>query len=184
MRLIKGTQFLNERVFTDVYYDTDSYSLTVKDIWLRSREGRFELKLPLLVGSNRLVDQYDELEDERKIKEALNLPFSGNLAGNLAKAGYSSFCTCKTTRRKYKNGLFTIDLDIVDFQNFTYNIGEIELMINDKSEIKIAIEKIMAFATEQKLTIAPVRGKIIEYLKQAKPSHYQALVQAKVVKDY
>ncbi len=57
-------------------------------------------------------------------------------------------------------------------------------MVNDKSEIEGAIEKIMTFAKEQNLTIAPVRGKVIEYLKRVKPNHYQSLVQAKVVKDF
>jgi len=183
-RLTKDAQFLNERVFTDIYYDTEVFSLTANDKWLRSRGGRFELKLPLHEGADRLADQYDELEDEQKIREALNLLANGNLADNLAKAGYSPFCTCKTTRRKYKKEPFIIDLDIVDFQDFTYNIGEIELMVKEKSEIESAIDKIMDFAKSQNLTIAPVRGKVIEYLKRTKPNHYQALVRAKVVKDF
>ena len=183
-RLTKEAQFLNERVFTDTYYDTEIFSLTTKDKWLRSREGRFELKLPLHKGVYRLADQYDELEDEQKIRKALNLPSNGNLADDLAKAGYFPFCTCKTTRRKYKKEQFIIDIDIVNFQDFIYNIVEIELMVNEKSEIEKAIEKIMYFAKSQNLTIAPVRGKVIEYLKRTKPNHYQALVLAKVVKDF
>ena len=183
-RLTKDAEFLSERVFTDIYYDTEIFSLTANDKWLRSREGRFELKLPLHEGADRLADQYDELEDEQKIREALDLPINENLADDLTKAGYSPFCTCKTTRRKYKKELFIIDLDIVDFQDFAYNIGEIELMVSEKSEIESAIEKIMDFAKSQNLTIAPVRGKIVEYLKRAKPNHYQTLVKKKVVKDF
>ena len=57
-------------------------------------------------------------------------------------------------------------------------------MVNDKSEVESAIEKIMDFAKSQNLTIAPVRGKVIEYLKRTKPNHYQALVQAGVVRDF
>ncbi|OGC82605.1 MAG: hypothetical protein A2788_00165 [Candidatus Abawacabacteria bacterium RIFCSPHIGHO2_01_FULL_46_8] len=102
----------------------------------------------------------------------------------MAKAGYSPFCTCKTTRRKYKKEPFIIDLDIVDFQDFIYYIGEIELMVNEKSEIESAIGKIIDFAKSQNLTIAPVRGKVLEYLKRVKPNHYQTLVRAKVVKDF
>ena len=183
-RLTKNAEFLNERVFTDIYYDTEFFSLTSYDKWLRSREGRFELKLPLHEGADRLADQYDELEDEQKIREALNLPLNGSFADDLTKAGYVPFCICKTTRRKYKKGLFIIDLDIVDFQDFTYNIGEIELMVNEKSEIESAVEKIIDFAKMQNLTIAPVRGKVIEYLRRARPSHYQVLVQSGVVKDF
>jgi adenylate cyclase class IV len=169
-RLTKDAEFLNERVFTDIYYDTEIFSLTTNDKWLRSREGRFELKLPLHEGVDRLADQYDELGDERKIREALNLPLNGDFADDLVRAGYSPFCTCKTTRRKYKKEPF--------------NIGEIELMVNEKSEIESAIEEIMDFAKSQNLTIAPVRGKVVEYLKRTKPNHYQALVQARVVKDF
>jgi len=183
-RLTKNAQFLNERVFTDIYYDTKIFSLTANDKWLRSREGRFELKLPLHEGADRLADQYDELEDEQKIREALNLPINENLTDDLTKAGYSPFCTCKTTRRKYKKELFIIDLDIVNFQDFIYNIGEIELMVSEKSEIESAIEKIMDFAKSHNLTIAPVRGEIVEYLKREKPNHYQTLVKKNVIKDF
>lgn len=183
-RLIKDAQFLNERIFTDIYYDTKSFTLTSNDKWLRSREGRFELKLPFHDGAERLADQYDELEDDRKIKEALNLPSNGNLANDLAKAGYSPFCISRTTRRKYKKRQFIIDLDVVDFQDFTYHIVEIELMVNDKSVIESAIEDIINFAKEQNLTIAPVRGKVIEYLKRVKPNHYQTLVKKGIVNDF
>lgn len=183
-RLTQNTEFLNERVFTDIYYDTDNFFLTAQDRWLRARENRFELKIPLHQGTERLADQYDELEDEEKIRQALNLPRDGNLVVDLEKNGYLPFCICKTTRRKYKNGAFILDLDTVDSKDFTYNIGEIELMVNDKSEIDGAIEKIMNFAKEKNLTITPVRGKVVEYLKRMKPNHYQALVQAGVVKDF
>lgn len=183
-QLARDAEFLSERVFTDIYYDTENFLLTSQDKWLRSREGVFELKLSLHNGVERLADQYDELEDEQKIRQVLNLPPNKNLADDLIKAGYFPFCTCKTTRRKYKKEPFIIDLDIVDFQDFTYNIGEIELMVRDKSEIEDAIEKIMNFAKDQNLTVVPVRGKIIEYLKRAKPNHYQALVKKNVVKDF
>lgn len=181
-RLTKDAQFINERVFTDVYYDTNDFSLTSQDIWLRSREGRFELKVPLHQSTERMVDQYDELEDERQIREALNLPGKEYFTDDLSKNGYAPFCICRTTRKKYKKDLFIIDLDVVDFQDFIYSIGEIELMVNEKIEIEGAIAKIMLFAREQKLTIAPVRGKVIEYLKRTKPDHYNALVLSGVVK--
>ncbi len=183
-RLIKDAEFLSERIFTDIYYDTADYSLTTKDQWLRKRENRFELKLPMHTGPDRLVDQYHELEDERSIREALNMSHSGNLERDLSVAGHLPFCACTTTRRKYARHPFIIDLDSVDFRDFTYRIGEIELMVKDAGEIEVAIEKIMAFAKEQNLTIAPVRGKVLEYLKRMKPDHYQALIQAHVIKEH
>jgi len=71
-RLIKDAEFLSERVFTDIYYDTEKFLLTSQDKWLRSREGKFELKLPLHKGRERLADQYDEIEDEQKIYQLAN----------------------------------------------------------------------------------------------------------------
>jgi len=183
-RLTKGAQFLGERVFTDVYFDTQSFSLTKKEEWLRSREGKFELKISLGERIDGSVDRYDEIEDEEKIREFINLAPSGNFSDALKKAGYSPFCFCKTARRKYKKNSFILDLDVVDFQDFSYNIAEIELMVKDKIEIEKAIEKIMLFAKEQDLAITPVRGKVIEYLKQKRPEHYQSLVKAGVVKDF
>ena len=45
--LIKGADFIEEKEFTDIYYDDKILSLTTKDIWLRERAGKFELKVPL-----------------------------------------------------------------------------------------------------------------------------------------
>lgn len=183
-RLIKNAQFLNWRVFTDIYYDRENFSLTLKDKWLRSREGAFELKLPLQSGTERLADQYEELDDEQKIREALNLSHAESLAADLTTAGYRPICVCKTTRRKYSKEPFTIDVDIVDFQDFTYTLCEIELMVPDKSETESAIQKILNFAKIHRLAITPVRGKVIEYLKRERPNHYHVLVQAGIVKDF
>ncbi len=182
-RLIQGAMFLAERVFTDTYYDTDDYALTRKDIWLRTRDGKFELKIPLQGNSERIVDQYVEIEDDNQIRRKLELPKDSDLLRDLQKAGYKEFCTCETTRKKYKREPFVIDLDIVKFENFIYHIGEIELMVEKPSEVPAASQQIMEFARKQKLTLAPVRGKVVEYLKQRKPAHYEALVKNGVVKE-
>lgn len=182
-RLIQGAEFLNEKAFVDIYYDTADFSLTSKDKWLRSRDDKFELKISLRQAVGRVADQYDELENEGQIKQALNLPINENLTEGLARKGYLPFCRCKTTRRKYKKDIFIIDIDAVDFSDFSYNIAEIELMINDRSETENAITKIIDFAKRQNLAIVPVRGKVIEYLKTSRPNHYRALVQSGVVED-
>ncbi len=57
-------------------------------------------------------------------------------------------------------------------------------MLKDAGDVEAAIEKIMAFAKELNLTIAPVRGKVLEYMKRMKPDHYQALIQAHVIKEH
>lgn len=183
-QLTAGSEFLKRITFTDVYYDDATYVLTLKDIWLRTRDGRFELKLPMHPGAERLADQYEELDDEAAIRNALKLSPEGPMGEALAHAGLTPFCECVTTRTKYRRDPFLVDLDDVAYPEFRYTLGEIELMVADQSDVPAAIERIMAFAHEQKLTIAPVRGKVIEYLRRVKPKHYQSLVEARVIQDF
>lgn len=178
-KLLEGVKFLNERKFSDTYWDTPNYSLTTTDYWLRSRDGRFELKVPTLAGGKRLVDQYEELDSDNQIAQKLGFP-SGNLEEELRKASYSPFATITTLRKKYKKDGFIIDIDELDFG---YNILEVELMVNDKSGIEGAINKILSFAKAHNLEVGQVRGKIVEYLKRNNPKHYKALVNAGVVKE-
>lgn len=183
-RLIKGAEFLNEKVFEDIYYDTSDFVLTCKDKWLRSREGKFELKVPIFdEKTKRVTDQYHELENEQEIKVALSLNDGKGLADNLIENNYLPFCTFKTKRRTYKKENFTIDIDFVDFGGFVYEIAEIELKVKDESEIKNARNQIIEFAKKNRLAVKTIHGKIIEYLKQTKQIHYQALVNAGVIKS-
>lgn len=181
--LQKDAVFLSEKVFTDTYYDTVDYSLTTKDAWLRSRDGKFELKVALLDGDLRLADQYEEIEDEQKIREYLRLKDKGNLLDDLEKNGYSIFCRCRTTRKKYRKEKFVLDFDIVEYDDFDYKIAEIELMVENKSQIPKAIQDIMELAGGYNLKMASVRGKVIEYLLRKKKDHYQVLKQAGVIRD-
>lgn len=185
-RLLERAEFLSEKVFTDIYYDKKDYSLTLRDKWLRERQGKWELKIPAGGGKNtdKTANQYKELETEEEIRENLNLPGLGALKNDLLETGYFVYCQCTTTRKKYKKDDFIIDLDDVEFPDFFYKIGEIELMVNDENEIAKAIERINKFVLSFGLKILPVRGKVIEYLKQKSPNHYRALVSAGQVKDY
>jgi len=182
-RLIKNAAFLNEKSFTDIYYDTDDFFLTSKGQWLRSRDGKFELKIPLAQGAEHFINVFEEIVHEDVIRTKLNVRKESNMLDDLTKVGYTPFCTCRTTRRTYRKDTFTLDLDRVDFQDFIYIIAEIELMVHEKSEVKNATEKIITFAKGHALTVGPVRGKVIEYLWRMRVNHYQALVRAGVVKD-
>ena len=178
-KLLEGAEFLNERKFNDTYWDTPDYSLTTTDHWLRSRDGRFELKVPTLAGGKRLVDQYEELDSDNQIANKLNLS-ADKLEDELRRANYSPFATITTLRKKYKKDGFIIDIDALDFG---YNIVEVELMVNDKDEIENAINKILKFAKINNLEIGQVRGKIVEYIKRNSQRHYKALVATGVVKE-
>jgi predicted adenylyl cyclase CyaB len=171
-KLIDGAEFIGEKIFTDIYYDNANFDLTANDKWLRVRADRWELKLPLnKIAAERVGDLYDEIENEEEIRKILNID------------DYQPFCTCKTIRRKYKKDGFGIDIDFVDYNDdFTYELAEIELMVQDKSEMDVTIKKIIEFATENGLEVKYVRGKIIEYLRRKKPDHFQALVNSGVVR--
>jgi adenylate cyclase class IV len=180
-RLLDGAEFLSKKTITDVYYDTENFALTSCDKWLRTREGKFEFKVAVHSGARKSLTQYDEIEDDKEIKQALGLNKEGDLKDSLLENGYLPFCVCKTKREKYKKEGFNIDLDEAEFNNFSYNIAEIELMVNDVLKIDEASEKITTFAIKNGLRIGPTRGKILEFLKRESPVHFETLVKCGVV---
>ena len=182
-RLTEDAEFVSEKTFTDVYYDTADYALTTKDQWLRRRGERFELKRPILHNGQRAAHTYEELETENAIGAALNLVGGDSFAATLGTNGFHPFATIITTRRKYKAGDFTIDLDTADLGGYIHQIGEIELMVSDVSQAQDAADRIITFAKSKDLKIAYVRGKLAEYIKRYKPDQYRLLVAAGVLKD-
>ena len=179
-KLIEGAEFLGEKQFTDIYYDDADFSLTTKDIWLRERSGKYELKLPMNESlENRVSDQYRELDVEDDILAYFGV--KGILVKDfLIQKGYRPFCEITTTRRKYKKQAFGIDLDVMDFG---YTVGEIEFMTDDESKIKEATQSIIEFAKKHSIdTDAIVRGKVAEFLRLKNPTHFQALIDAKVIR--
>ena len=179
-KLLEGATSLGEKMFTDVYWDTSDFALTRTDRWLRQRDNRWELKLPLNDAlAERVSDQYREIEDERGVAGALKLCLGNSgISGALTESGYSPFATIITTRRKYTKGDFTIDLDTMDFG---YELAEIELMVPDEEQASAATEKVLVFATEYGLEQNYVRGKVVEFLKRNNAVHFQALQDAGIV---
>ena len=177
-RLIAGAHLLGEKKFTDVYYDTADYALTKKDIWLRSREGRFELKFPV-AGANegRDMTAYDEIEDDAGIAAKLGISGGGQLGALLQALGYLPFATITTTRMKYEKEGFHIDIDKTDFE---YALLEIELMISSEKEIDAGYQRILNFAAANGIPVSEkrTRGKVIEYLWRNNPDHFRALETA------
>ena len=179
-RLLSGAEFVSQTKNVDIYWDTPDYSLTTKDLWLRSRNGKFELKVPMHGEGGRVFDQYEELDSDKQISDKLNLS-QGVLQDELSRVNYRPFAELHTLRKKYKKGGFVIDVDELDFG---YNIVEVEMLVNDKSEVDGAIKKILSFADDHNLKISQVRRKVAEYLKRNDAKHYKALVDAGVVQDY
>lgn len=182
-RLLAGAEELGEKTFTDFYYDNAQFSLGLQDIWLRERDGQWELKLPLTQNGSNSVDQYREIEGEMAIREIFALPPLGSFVEDISRFGYEPYCECTTTRRKYRKDGFVIDLDEAVFAgtDLSYTVAEIELLVARSEEAGEAAGKILDFAGAHGLIDGPVRGKVETYLKKEKPRHYAALVEAGVL---
>lgn len=182
-QLIAGAKFLGTKTYLDAYYDTPDYQLTGQDYWLRTRNGNFELKVPLNSGDplGRQTDQYEELESDLAIIEKLGLPKNQSLKQSLTERGYAPFATIKTEREKYKKGDFNLDFDVMDFGFETF---EVELMVESVAEIKEAEERILTFGQQHQIAATAGHGKAIEYLIRFKPEHYNFLMKQRIVKKH
>ncbi|NGX47428.1 MAG: hypothetical protein K1000chlam3_00801 [Chlamydiae bacterium] len=168
--------FLGSRILTDTYFDTPDFRYTTSDIWLRERECKFELKIGLR-GVKGKVDCYEKVTDEKEILEKLGLEKEKELSKALSKAKIFPYATFQTVRRKYQIEEFSIDLDLAYFDDFIYRIAEIELVVNTESKVPQAEESLAIFI--QRLGLdnnQPIKAKLLEYLSQKNPTHYQALV--------
>jgi thiamine-triphosphatase len=174
--------FLGSRIMTDTYFDTSDFRYTTSDIWLRERECQFELK----VGINGLkgeIDRYEEVTDETEILKKLGLEKEKELSRALVNAKIFPYATFQTVRRKYQIEEFTIDLDLAYFDDFIYRTAEIELMVNSVGKIAQAEEAINKFIERLGFDHKrPIKAKLIEFLSQKNPTHYQALVASGIVK--
>ena len=170
--LISGAKFIKTVTNVDKYYDTGDFKLTTQDIWLRNRNGKFELKVPLNFSRKGLTDLYHEYTTDQEIRKQLQILPQESLAEDLESNGYSLFATIQTTRKKYKKEGFNIDIDSIDYG---YELCEIELMVDtiEKTE-----QKILEFAKSNGLQINPIRGKLLEYLRRHRSDHYAALKKA------
>ncbi len=161
--LALGGKLVKESQFTDVYYDTDDYTLTLSDHWLRRRDHTWQLKCPpppAPVGAEgddtvegnaprneQKSTQYMEHETEGAILKALTSVLGedssttgcSNLQQLLQVAGLNEFAQYTTHRKTYALDGFTIDLDLTDFG---FRVGEIEVLVVDESHISEALHQI------------------------------------------
>lgn len=177
--LVRDAEFVGQRSFTDTYYDDVDYTLTTQGIWLRNRDGRFELKLPLPnPGEDSTSNQYKEIETEQDIADHFGWDLANHSFGeHLVNRGLVPVISFTTTRRKYKMDRFVIDIDTTDFD---FGIIEIERMVEHEDEIAETAREINAFAAQYGLETGYIRGKVLEYLRRKNPAHLDALINAGV----
>lgn len=178
--LLENAEFLGEKVLEDTYFDDDTYSLTTTDTWLRDRGGSFELKISRnSLEKERVADSYKELETVEEIANHFGWEIKdGGLHSCILDAGYTPCITYKTFRKKYKKRDFAIDVDVVDFGFKQYTVVEVELLVEDESEMEDAVERILEFAREYGLDTGFVRGKAVEYISCTNQKHFDALKKA------
>lgn len=143
-----GAELQKEKVFLDKYYDNPDYSLTLKDCWLRRRNESWELKV--VNGQfTKLASQYQEITETNEIVDFLVNHFHRFDLKHLPvdqviqKLDLQPFVEFTTTRQTYFLPECIIDLDLTDFG---YQVGEIEVMATDKSQIPRALETITSVA--------------------------------------
>ncbi|MDR1236552.1 MAG: CYTH domain-containing protein [Holosporaceae bacterium] len=169
----KDTIFVTHKIMNDILYDYEDLSLIKNDVWLRKRNGKFDLKVSKDKDrKTRFLDVYDEIEDESKICEILNVV-------SIKDANFIEIASLTTKREKYKFGEFNIDLDIVTSaaDDFVYNLLEVELMVESESDIPIACEKMKKFMDEYDIADKSANAKIIQYFYEKKRHIFDALQQ-------
>lgn len=151
--------------FHDQYFDTPKFDLTLRDIWLRKREGCWELKCPVnrtqeTSGEQSLCTHYKEItnlpEILLRLKEVIQVICEDGEESSpqedkeswLSKMNLVCFAKFTTVRQSFsleEDGV-QIDLDQADFG---YHVGEIEALIPEGGDVQSALKKIER--TAQKL---------------------------------
>ena len=178
--LLKDATFVSEEHLTDIYYDSVTYELSLKDFWLRTRNGKFVLKTPATT-CKLLATQFNtpkhEIEDEQKIRTILNLALNGSLKQDLTLAGLNPLYTLTKTRKKYSKNGFIIDIDHATFEHLSFDLCEIEMMVEHPEEISQATQSLVAFAEQHGITIKPIQGNLIALIEKINPEHFALLKQ-------
>ena len=173
-RITKDAEFIGDTVNKDTYYDREGFPLVKNNMFLRKRNGKFELKL-YVAEEGSTVDKYLELEYDEAIKTKLNIGADKNISEYLAENEYFPFGSWETKRRRFKKDGFTIDIDSVDFG---HNVVEIELMVEEGGDTQQAARRILNFANSMDLKKDIQEGKAMVFIKRINPTAYEEIKAA------
>lgn len=186
--LLHDAVLQNEKEFVVEFWDNDSWDLGLKNVTLKKKNGKFELKVPTTANDpTSFTASMDELTSDESIYQALQLKQVQDLESDLRAQGYSPRANIHTVRTTYHKEGFIIDLDattlpiLKDNSNVQYEIAEIELQVNTKDEVHVAHEKISEFAQRNGITISNSRGKYLQFIYLNYPDHYQNIVKIGVI---
>ncbi|KAK3515432.1 hypothetical protein QTP70_019926 [Hemibagrus guttatus] len=178
-----GAVCLGHYEFKDQYLDTADFTLTLKNFWLRKREGSWELKRPTSSNSNTETwSQQNTPADSLQTEQEKDV--HAEFEKWLPDMKLECFAEYTTVRCSYvlecegEDGRVRVDLDQADFD---YCVGEIEVLVSEGVETASAMQSIEKMA--QKLGLGgeqKTQGKMEVYLQRFRPDHYSALLKAHV----
>ena len=183
-----GGAVVGTKSFTDTYYDSTACVLTRRDMWLRCRDGAWELKLPIeddarRSGGERTV--FREIEGTDAVAEALQTLLPGTsgpeaLESLIEAAGLEPFAEFSTTRSQYKLGRASIDADIA---SFGHSVMEIEVMCTSASEVAAAEAEIARVAELCGATplSGAMGGKLETFIRQHCPNVLAQLIDVGIL---
>lgn len=176
-KLLAGAIFVSRKTNVDAYYDSPDFSLVAQDIWLRERNGCFELKLPR-EGNDNESTSYQEIEDEQEIKKYFSIPGEENLVSGLTRIGYAKFAIFHTERESYEREGIVLDFDTTIFDDDTSNpfvMVEAEVMAADDADIVKEKESLKAKVTSFGVELKSGGGKGGEYFCRYHPEIFKTV---------
>ena len=187
------------KTFTDIYFDTSDHTYTTRDVWIRQRGDKFELKYPAPSGHSGGIRSYLELTTDADILSFLKLVDHEHLplTAVLRKHNFTAFSSITTTRTSYKMSLpvtkrkgsheFKLDIDsaVLECNGATssYDVAELELVTTTPafSPVK-AIHDIMdQLKIDKSCLEQSLNGKLVEALLRHDRPHYDALAKHGIV---
>ncbi|XP_053714985.1 thiamine-triphosphatase [Synchiropus splendidus] len=200
---------IGQREFHDQYFDTPQFDLTLRDMWLRKREGCWELKCATAdvddckqpVKATSLCTRYKEITSlpdiQTKLREVIeedndltthlenietghkNVPAEDETW--LGALNLICFSEFTTLRRSFTVAEEGVQIDL-DQADFGYNVGEIEVLLSEGEDVAAAVGKIEK--TAQILGLSGdqrIEGKMNVFLKRYHPEHYEKLLNAHIL---
>jgi CYTH domain len=182
--------------FVAEYFDDVNLTLTQGDLWLRQRQRIWQLKQPVTTSgaqSHRCdMTIYREVEGESAVWSALAVY-------GVEQAKVTCYARLDTRRTSFQINFDGMTVEVVLDEctsasehgelekidkRFTYTIGEVEVLVSSPGDLDGAQAVIDRFFDLHGLSSTSSQlasGKLLQYIKMYRPSHYNKLVRAGVV---
>ena len=182
---------MSHKEVEDTYWDTpQDLRLSSKDIWLRQRDSRWELKIPIDAanGEAEAATVYEELESDAPIASLLGIKEPLTEA-RMRESGFEPVGTMITSRKSYRLQEYGVHVDIDDAtfpgkEMGRYSVGEVEVIVASQAEAPEAAKRISGFIrqylSDGEQPWGVPMAKIEHLWSSTRPEDYAKLVQAGV----